>query len=179
MKRVEKDIHGRIHKRGNLGRFISQGKLTIHFCFFCKKGFRNFISNKRKFCSIKCRGLSMSYANIEDYREYQRKYQKIWGKNNKEKRLFWSKRIRIKKRQEFLQKMGGKCVKCGFSDWRALQVDHINGGGGKEIKTIGSSYPRYYKKILADKDGKYQLLCANCNWIKKDENNENANVPTA
>ncbi len=25
--------------------------------------------------------------------------------------------------------MGNKCVKCGFSDPRALQIDHINGDG--------------------------------------------------
>jgi hypothetical protein len=30
------------------------------------------------------------------------------------------------------------------------------------------------KKVLADTTGSYQLLCANCNWIKKSENNEHA-----
>lgn len=27
-------------------------------------------------------------------------------------------------------------------------------------------------KIIENEEGKYQLLCANCNWIKRFENNE-------
>jgi hypothetical protein len=30
----------------------------------------------------------------------------------------------------------------------------------------------YLKGVLADADGRYQLLCANCNWIKRAEENE-------
>ncbi len=67
-----------------------------------------------------------------------------------------------------LQKLGGKCVRCGFSDFRALQIDHVNGGGSKELQEIGAW--GVYKKIMnGDIDG-YQILCANCNWIKRDEN---------
>jgi hypothetical protein len=74
------------------------------------------------------------------------------------------------RRLKVLQAMGGKCVHCGFSDWRALQIDHVNGGGRAEKLKIGST--RYYKHVLAHPDD-YQLLCANCNWIKKHENDEN------
>ena len=71
--------------------------------------------------------------------------------------------------------LGGKCVRCGFSDWRALQIDHINGHGNQERKWERSAGGRqFYRRILKSlKDGtgkdKYQLLCANCNWIKRRE----------
>lgn len=66
--------------------------------------------------------------------------------------------------------LGGKCIKCGFSDERALQIDHVYGGGRKD--RVGLSSSAFYKKVLADTAGKYQLLCSNCNWIKRVENDE-------
>jgi hypothetical protein len=62
--------------------------------------------------------------------------------------------------------MGGKCVHCGFDDERALQVDHIEGGGRAE-----DDYRAYVLRVWEHPE-KYQLLCANCNWIKRDENEE-------
>jgi hypothetical protein len=55
-----------------------------------------------------------------------------------------------------------------------LQIDHINGKGKREINSF--SYNRaYYKFVLAQlKAGSkdYQLLCANCNWLKRYKNKE-------
>lgn len=70
--------------------------------------------------------------------------------------------------------LGCMCNKCGFSDMRALQIDHINGDGAKhraETGAANSYYASILKSILAG-EKKYQILCANCNWIKKEENNE-------
>jgi len=75
-------------------------------------------------------------------------------------------------RKRIINKLGGKCVRCGFDDVRALQVDHVNGGGKKEIGTFTRNWRTYYKRVLADETGKYQLLCANCNWIKRYEKHE-------
>lgn len=72
-------------------------------------------------------------------------------------------------RRAALEKLGGVCIKCNFSDPRALQIDHINGGGSREQRLIGSD--GICKKVLCGVDG-YQLLCANCNMIKKYELNE-------
>ena len=77
-------------------------------------------------------------------------------------------------RRATLEALGGKCVRCEFSDFRALQIDHINGGGSQERKTLafrGTFHKHVLKSFLA-KEGKYQLLCANCNWIKRCENKE-------
>ena len=73
-------------------------------------------------------------------------------------------------RKRTLFKLGDKCNKCSFSDWRALQVDHRDGGGSIEQKEIGIY--QIYLKILSGETNRYQLLCANCNWIKRYEQKE-------
>lgn len=80
------------------------------------------------------------------------------------------RKLRTKKRTELLEFMGNKCVKCGFNDPRALQIDHIDGGGTKESKKYPSLSARY--KLIYNHSEQYQLLCANCNAIKIWENSE-------
>jgi hypothetical protein len=65
--------------------------------------------------------------------------------------------------------LGGKCARCGFGDLRALQIDHVNGGGNIERKSIGLK--KTYERAVTGASG-YQLLCANCNMIKRIENRE-------
>lgn len=83
-------------------------------------------------------------------------------------------------RLEIIRLLGGKCsnpnclIPNGCSDIRCLQIDHVNGGGRKELEKFNSRV-LYYKFVLEQiKSGSkdYQLLCANCNWIKKYENKE-------
>src|SRR5258708_28059910 len=63
--------------------------------------------------------------------------------------------------EEVLQQYGKKCAKCGFnSDIRILQLDHINGGGNRERREIGTRGIR--RKALKNPE-LYQLLCPNCN----------------
>lgn len=82
-------------------------------------------------------------------------------------------------RMEIFNLLGDKCVHCGFSDWRALQIDHVNGGGTKERRNTRTHFSNnlyyYYKHVLEQIKGgskDYQLLCSNCNWIKRWENRE-------
>lgn len=55
-----------------------------------------------------------------------------------------------------------------------LQIDHINGGGRIELDIVNNRVKYYMKIIKSIKENKneYQLLCANCNWIKLHVNNE-------
>ena len=82
-------------------------------------------------------------------------------------------RARVKNiREQIVVKLGGVCKKCGFDDIRALQVDHIAGGGKKHILSFKGNFRSYYRYVLSDNTKKFQLLCANCNWIKRYENKE-------
>ena len=77
-------------------------------------------------------------------------------------------------RNAAIEILGNVCVRCGFGDRRAIQIDHINGGGSKERKERkykGNFYKNVINSVLSE-ENKYQLLCANCNWIKRYENNE-------
>ena len=71
--------------------------------------------------------------------------------------------------------LGSKCVRCGFSDHRALQIDHINGNGAAE-RNRKNGPNKIYQRVRKGNTTGLQLLCANCNWIKKWENGENSGV---
>jgi len=82
-----------------------------------------------------------------------------------------------KVRREVLSYLGNKCSKCGVDDFRVLQIDHVNGNGYRERKQFGeggASTVRYYRHILEVEGQGYQLLCANCNWIKRYEQEESS-----
>jgi hypothetical protein len=76
-------------------------------------------------------------------------------------------------RKKLLELLGGRCVRCGLSDIRALQIDHINGHGSKELHKKGNITT--YRQYMANPNlakSQLQVLCANCNWIKRAENKE-------
>lgn len=126
---------------------------------------------------------------------YNPEYNKNWYLRNKERMKSYYKsrykeesysnkikntRIRILSEQKsfIFTNLGHVCCKCGFSDKRALQIDHINGDGytSKIINKTGSMCRRtnYYEVIESIKknENRFQILCANCNWIKRVENEE-------
>lgn len=102
----------------------------------------------------------------EQKRKYYARHRDVLRKRRAPGNLARSRNIRAMA----LAALGNVCVKCGFSDPRALQIDHIDGNGCVER---AEKYNRdgFHRKVLADQTG-YQLLCANCNWIKRSENSE-------
>src|SRR3990167_695336 len=85
-------------------------------------------------------------------------------------------------RFKILSKLGNQCAKCGINDERLLQIDHINNDGANHrkefipIKWHNNKRKRepsnvdYYKKIIESinkNECRFQLLCANCNWLKR------------
>lgn len=116
----------------------------------------------------------LEYMDNEVLIKFQKPKSK-WQPTSIESRMKAKKRTRDwlnNLRKALIDILGGKCIKCGFTDSRALQIDHIFGGGSKERKTVKITYYKYIMNEILRESGKYQLLCANCNWIKRVENKE-------
>lgn len=64
------------------------------------------------------------------------------------------------------------CVQCGFSDVRALVLDHINGGGTEQRRKLKNGGNVWFWLARHGFPSGYQILCANCNAIKAREENE-------
>jgi len=120
-------------------------------------------------------GKKHSPETIKKFKEAQ-KGEKHWRwkggiSTSKEYKREYARNIR----KAVLDILGGKCNRCGFDDYRALQIDHINGDGYIERtkgKGFGSDYSKRVMQSFLNGENKYQLLCANCNWIKRVENKE-------
>lgn len=116
--------------------------------------------------------------------EYQREYYK----KNKEKIKEYASRkapeykAKLKKCRDNVKyevmsyycKSSPACVKCGFSDIRALCLDHINSDGRNHRKDMGitSGYKFYCWLKKNNYPEGLQVLCSNCNLIKQHEQEE-------
>jgi len=148
-------------KAANSGLLKELSKKTCENCGGC---FFPRSCKPNRFCSTECynewRRKNIKPLYLQGHESYLR---------NRKKRLQDCNNKYREKRKLILEKLGNKCIKCGFSDYRALQIDHIHGNGSKETRKIGIN--GLYRKILSmnrdDIKKEYQLLCANCNWIKR------------
>ena len=160
-------------------------------CAVCGTPFE--YKNPRKiFCSKECK-------KKNDYIKYVKAACARFAKNNPERikaiqekyRLSHPNRhkaMRQKIRLEALKHISSE-LKCsdpeclvlgGCKDIRCLQIDHINAGGSRETTEIGNGYRdyqvKYWRHILSftpeEAKTRYQILCANCNFIKLMENKE-------
>ena len=65
-------------------------------------------------------------------------------------------------RELVLAKYGGICQCCGETHYEFLCIDHVNGGGGAERKTL-SGMCLYVKLKNNPISSDYRVLCHNCN----------------
>ena len=75
-------------------------------------------------------------------------------------------------RLEIIDLLGAKCVRCGYSDIRALQVDHVRGNGTQHRRERANGVYADMYDAVRDGSKEYQVLCANCNFIKRLEERE-------
>jgi len=107
-----------------------------------------------------------------------RKYQAKLKKENPELLQLRRRKTTLRQRLAIIAFFGGKCVECGYDDFRGLQLDYINGDGAQVKRNEGKASQNtgaQYTLINSDPDLarlRYRLLCANCNQIKKYENME-------
>ena len=123
-------------------------------------------SNKgRKYLMSACKTCIAS-QQLKRYHEYTKFSSKEIENRKKRAKERWRKL-----KEKVFVFLGGKCCRCGFSDFRALQIDHVNGKGLTDRNKY-KGYFGFYNHVLEVNGEGYQLLCANCNWIKRVENNE-------
>ena len=73
------------------------------------------------------------------------------------------KRYHWQTRKRAILKLGGKCMNCGETNLRVLQLNHINGGGTPERKRRNSY--QISMDVLKEKRTDIDVRCANCNII--------------
>lgn len=66
-------------------------------------------------------------------------------------------------RDEALDLLGGRCVRCGEADRVVLDIDHIDGSGHVDGRNRGGL--KLVRKVRAN-PGQFQLLCCNCHRRK-------------
>ena len=140
--------------------FVAREYCQTHYITIYKK---NQTEERCKVDGCKRGAYSSGYCHshyIGKYKKYQEKYAvKISAK-------------RIKARDKLFDILGGaKCANCGYDkDERALNFDHIEDDGNTERKNLNpASMPAYYIQNPKLAREKLQVLCANCNHIKKYE----------
>jgi hypothetical protein len=127
-----------------------------------------------QYTNIPSKTLRYYYRYKERDKEKLKQRQKDQYKKHKYQRVIDAIIDRQNFRYKLIKLLGGKCVRCGFIDFRALQIDHVNGNGREHSKRYRNAYGMYramYKEIL-NGSKEYQCLCSNCNWIKRAENKE-------
>ena len=120
----------------------------------------------------------------EIQRRYREKYHERLKKDAREryhaniqKSRDKGRKTRERMRDEIFDILGRRCVVCGFADIRALQFDHINGGGNEDNKQRHRETRLIYMRNNPDETkSKFQVLCANCNSIKRHFKGENVKI---
>lgn len=70
------------------------------------------------------------------------------------------------RRLRCINQYGGKCIKCGESNWAFLEFDHTNDDGSAHRKQLGKR-PIVQWIINNEFPATIQLLCSNCNMSKR------------
>lgn len=149
--------------------FIKSRNRHMHYCRDCK----NAKLRAYRAASERHKAYQQEYQQGEKYKETVSKWRRSERGRKLHRERMRKRRVAIK--EEVMRHYGdGKleCCRCGFSDIRALSVDHIDGSGSKHRKELGSSI-KFYPWLQRNgyPDG-FQVLCMNCQFIKRAENHE-------
>lgn len=105
---------------------------------------------------------------------------KVWSRTHVPQRNRISQRYRQTIKLEVMQHYSGKVIpECAnpygqhkepYTDIRALSIDHIEGGGTRHLKTIGSGTGKFYAWLKRNHfPPNFRVLCMNCQFISKTE----------
>jgi len=108
------------------------------------------------------------YKHHERNKELKRQSMKKRRDENPEPFREQSRRAKAKLREKIFDTYGHTCARCGFDDKRALTLDHKLNNGAQERKDLGERGV-YYRAIEEHRPDEYQILCMNCQFIKRCE----------
>ena len=148
------------------------------FCHNCKKHlnedvkivkYEGFHQDEISSCCPVCHRAALrdEYLYSESYQEFMKNLEKKIKNGNISDM--------VNPRFDIMDILGGRiCKRCGFDDVRGLQIDHIKGDGAKDRKKFKNvQYMwHYYNNNPKEARKNLQVLCANCNWIKRVEEKE-------
>jgi len=104
------------------------------------------------------------------YREKHKEYMREWRKKNPERFHSQQRKYYRELRYEIISHYGGnppKCKCCEESIFEFLTLDHINGGGNQQRKSLKTGGNGLYAWIKRNNfPPGFQVLCANCNYAK-------------
>lgn len=80
------------------------------------------------------------------------------------RRRGWRRRARLR-RLDAIAAYGGRCACCGEQALPFLVIDHVQNDGNLHRKTISDIYT-YLRMAGYPQDGRFQVLCHNCNMAK-------------
>ena len=124
--------------------------------------YRNHPEEAKKKLQIFC-------SNCNEIKKYDL-LQKKWNLKHHSESAERSRKKNSTQRQEAHQSLGGDiCNQCSFDDPKAMQIDHIY-GGGRADRAQFSSYYVWLDDIIDNPEKareKLQILCVNCNIIKQ------------
>lgn len=146
---------------------------------------KEFLSKKGKVYYQKNKARIRERLNKNYYKDREHRLQQSREYDNRpEIRIKKNEQERVRRAQRRFTVLshysGGepKCAKCGFSDIRALALDHINNDGYKHRRKVGRgdkdgcpSCMMYVWIIRNNFPPIFQVLCFNCNIIKERERN--------
>lgn len=133
---------------------------TIHKCRFCGVILTDVNSFKSR---AKRRNWTCKKCSYKQNNAWRQKNPQKWNKI-----IYKSqKKIRSNVRKQVLTHYGGdppKCACCEETELNFLSLDHINGGGKKHRKAIGS---HFFEWIIKNNfPHGFEVLCFNCNYAK-------------
>lgn len=134
--------------------------------------------NKRRYCSKACKTKANNRERMRRF--YRENKEEIKRRHNENplpdllKGRRYNAKIKMLVLQHYSPTSPPCCVKCGFEDFRVLQLDHLNGGGNKQRVKLGNLQgTRFYRWLIVnDFPNGFQVLCANCNVVKRYEERE-------
>jgi hypothetical protein len=112
----------------------------------------------------------MSMSSKEYFHQYYLANKERFRERNKTYHSEFYKQLRSEALLHYSQEM--TCQRCGFSDERALSIDHIKGDGKHRRNPMNSGYALYQRLRREGFPEGFQVLCANCQAIKRRENEE-------